>query len=85
MELEEVNEKYAQLKEKYWTPELEAMSEEERLKTSQYAQYLHEMLTIGLEFAKSQKEKCVSQESKELMDITIKFYEDSLNNFTKTE
>lgn len=85
MELSEVQEKYARLKDKYWNPAWESMSEQDKIKDTGYTLYLHEMLTIGLEFAKSQKERCTSKESEELMDITIKFYEDSLKHFTKIE
>jgi len=82
MDLEEVNEKYAKLREKYWKPEWDSMSEDEKIKDSQYASYLHEMLTIGLEFAKSQKARCTSKEAEDLMDLTIIFYENSLKCFS---
>jgi len=85
MELSEVNEKYAQLKEKYWKPEWDSLSEDEKIKDSQYAYYLHEMLVIGLKFAKGQKVRCESPEAEELMDEMIKFYEKSLKCFSEKE
>lgn len=82
MDLGEVNEKYEQLREKYWKLEWDSMSVDEKIKDSQYASYLYEMLTVGLEFAKEQKVRCESMEAEDRIDELIKFYEKSLKCFS---
>lgn len=51
MELEEVNAKHDAIKKKYWKPEWNSMSEEEKFKEPQYIQYIYEKIVLNLEHA----------------------------------
>lgn len=76
---------YNQLKEKYWKPEWDSISEEEKFKDPQYCGYLYEMLVIGLKYAKEERQKCKNELQIELADEFIKFYEKALGHFTPLE
>ncbi|MEN6570150.1 MAG: hypothetical protein ABFC18_09140 [Rikenellaceae bacterium] len=82
IELDDINEIYSDLKKKYWKPEWDSMSEEDMMKDPQYGGYLHEMLVVGLEYAKKKREECKEPVQIELMDEFVKFYEKSLKCFT---
>ncbi len=83
MSQEDIDKIYAALKEKYWKPEWDSMSENERLKDSQYCGYLHEILEYGLKFARSQRELCRGLVEVECIDVIIEFYEKSLKGFKR--
>ena len=84
-ELEDINDIYSDLKKKYWKPEWNIMSEEDCMKDPQYGGYLHEMLVVGLEYAKKKRTECKEPMQIELRDEFIKFYEKSLKHFTPVD
>jgi hypothetical protein len=81
-EPEDINEIYSDLKKKYWKPEWDSMSEDEKMKDPKYCKLLYEVISNSLKNMKELKNKYKGPQQIELIDEVIANYEEILKYFT---